>query len=56
MAQDAGFEHFLPVHHQTFRLSREPYTEPIERVYGAAGRHTGRVAVSAIGQDFHLLK
>jgi L-ascorbate metabolism protein UlaG (beta-lactamase superfamily) len=54
MAQDAGSEYFLPVHHQTFRLSREPYTEPIERVYGAAGRHADRVAVSAIGQDFHL--
>jgi len=54
MAGDAGFEFFLPVHHQTFRLSREPYTEPIERVYAAAGRRTDRVAVSAIGQDFHL--
>jgi L-ascorbate metabolism protein UlaG (beta-lactamase superfamily) len=54
MAEDAGFEHFLPVHHQTFRLSREPYSEPIERVYAAAGQHTDRVAMSAIGQDFHL--
>jgi len=54
MAGDAGFEHFLPVHHQTFRLSREPYTEPIERVYAAAGRNTDRIAASAIGQDFHL--
>jgi L-ascorbate metabolism protein UlaG (beta-lactamase superfamily) len=54
MAQDAGSEYFLPVHHQTFRLSREPYTEPIERVYGAAGRRPDRVAVSAIGQDFSL--
>jgi L-ascorbate metabolism protein UlaG (beta-lactamase superfamily) len=54
MAQDAGFDHFLPVHHQTFRLSREPYTEPIERVYATAGRHTDRIAVSAVGQDFHL--
>lgn len=56
MAGDAGFEHFLPVHHQTFRLSREPYLEPIERVYAVAGRETGRVAVSAIGQDFHWRK
>lgn len=54
MASDAGFEFFLPVHHQTFRLSREPQTEPIERVYSAARRHTGRIAVAAIGQDFHL--
>ncbi|MBZ5622680.1 MAG: MBL fold metallo-hydrolase [Acidobacteriia bacterium] len=54
MANDAGAEFFLPVHHQTFALSREPYMEPIERVYGAAGRHTGRVAFERIGQEFRL--
>ena len=54
MAHDAGFEFFLPVHHQTLLLSREPYLEPIERVYGAAGRHADRVAVRQIGQEFHL--
>jgi L-ascorbate metabolism protein UlaG (beta-lactamase superfamily) len=52
MAEDAGAEAFLPVHHQTFTLSREPYLEPIERVYGAAGRHPERVAVWRIGQEF----
>jgi L-ascorbate metabolism protein UlaG (beta-lactamase superfamily) len=54
MAEDAGFEHFLPVHHQTLQLSREPYEEPIERVFGAAGRHPDRVAVREIGQEFRL--
>jgi L-ascorbate metabolism protein UlaG (beta-lactamase superfamily) len=54
MAEDAGFETFLPVHHQTFSLSREPYLEPIERVYACAGRHPDRVALRAIGQEFHL--
>ncbi|PWU10107.1 MAG: hypothetical protein C5B51_04840 [Terriglobia bacterium] len=54
MAQDAGSEFFLPVHHQTLLLSREPYLEPIERVYGAAGPHPGRVAVRQIGQEFRL--
>jgi L-ascorbate metabolism protein UlaG (beta-lactamase superfamily) len=52
MAQDAGAEYFLPVHHQTFPLSREPYFEPIERVYESAGNHADRVAVSRIGQEF----
>lgn len=52
MANDAGAEFFLPVHHQTFVLSREPYFEPIERVYGAAGNHAHRVAVKRIGQEF----
>jgi L-ascorbate metabolism protein UlaG (beta-lactamase superfamily) len=52
MAEDAGAEFFLPVHHQTFQLSREPYFEPIERVYGAAGNRPDRVALSGIGQEF----
>jgi L-ascorbate metabolism protein UlaG (beta-lactamase superfamily) len=54
MAEDAGAEFFLPVHHQTFQLSREPYLEPIERVYGAAGNRPDRVALSGIGQEFVL--
>jgi L-ascorbate metabolism protein UlaG (beta-lactamase superfamily) len=52
MAEDAGAEFFLPVHHQTFQLSREPYLEPIERVYSAAGNRPDRVALSGIGQEF----
>jgi L-ascorbate metabolism protein UlaG (beta-lactamase superfamily) len=54
MANDAGSEFFLPVHHQTFALSREPYLEPIERVQAAAGNHPDRVAVHRIGQEFRL--
>jgi len=54
MAQDAGFEFFLPVHHQTLKLSREPYFEPIERVQNAAGQRAERVALRQIGQEFHL--
>jgi len=53
MAQDAGAEGFLPVHHQTFALGREPRYEPIERLEAAAGRHAGRIAVHRIGQEFH---
>ena len=52
MATAAGARFILPVHHQTFMLSREPYFEPIERVYGSAGNHPDRVAVSRIGQEF----
>ena len=54
MANDAGAEFFLPVHHQTFALSREPYLEPIERIYQAAGSHGDRVAVQRIGQEFRI--
>ena len=53
MAIEAGAEFFLPVHHQTFQLSSEPYLEPIERVMEAAGRSVDRVAVERIGQEFH---
>ena len=54
MASDAGSEFFLPVHHQTFALSREPLHEPIERLYGAAGRHPDRIALTRIGQEFRI--
>lgn len=54
MANDAGVESFLPVHHQTFALSREPYLEPIERLQSAAGGHDDRVAVRRIGEEFQV--
>jgi L-ascorbate metabolism protein UlaG (beta-lactamase superfamily) len=54
MANEAGCEFFLPVHHQTFALSREPYLEPIERVQEAAGNHPDRIAIHRIGQEFRL--
>ena len=31
MANAAGARHIMPVHHQTFKLSFEPFREPIER-------------------------
>jgi len=54
MGKDAGAEFFLPVHHQTFRLSQEPPLEPIQRFYEAAGRESRSVAVDRIGQEFRL--
>ncbi len=54
MGNDAGAEFFIPVHHQTFQLSREPFTEPIERFHRAAAAHPDRVALSRIGQEFHI--
>ena len=54
MAGEAGSEFFLPIHHQTFALSREPYLEPIERVQAAAGNHPDRVALQRIGQEFRM--
>ena len=54
MANHAGAEFLLPVHHRTFKLSSEPYAEPIERLLLASGSAEDRVAVREIGQEFHL--
>jgi len=54
MGSDAYAEFFIPVHHQTFPLSREPFHEPIERFYGAAGKHPDRVAINRIGGECRI--
>ena len=51
---DAGAERILPVHHQTFKLSREPYFEPIERLVDATGHNRDRVVLHRIGQEWAL--
>lgn len=52
MGADCGAEHLLPVHHQTFRLSREPFFEPVERFMDAAGSRPERVVTTRIGQEW----
>jgi L-ascorbate metabolism protein UlaG (beta-lactamase superfamily) len=52
MAHDAGAEYVLPVHHQTFALSREAKLEPIERLLAAAGSAADRVCLQEIGQEW----
>jgi len=54
MGNEAGAELFIPVHHQTFGLSREPRTEPIERFRAAAGARQDRIAFDQIGGELHL--
>ncbi len=54
MANDAGAESILPVHHQTFQLSREPREEPLERLLTAAGNASDRICVREIGAEFTL--
>ena len=53
MANDAGAEFILPVHHRTFQLSSEPYDEPMERLTAALENEPGRLAMQQIGQEFH---
>jgi L-ascorbate metabolism protein UlaG (beta-lactamase superfamily) len=54
MANLAGAEFVLPVHHQTFQLGREPRFEPIERIVNAAGQAPERVCIHEIGEEVHL--
>jgi L-ascorbate metabolism protein UlaG (beta-lactamase superfamily) len=53
MADDAGAELILPVHHRTFQLSSEPASEPIERLQRALENAPERLALQEIGQEIH---
>jgi L-ascorbate metabolism protein UlaG (beta-lactamase superfamily) len=52
MAEDAGAEHFLPVHFKTFALGREGVYEPLERLEGCIEGE--RIAVREVGETFKL--
>src|SRR5260370_36635920 len=54
MANAAGAQFIMPVHHQTFRLSFEPFREPITRFEEALRTHTERIALSEMGETFEL--
>jgi L-ascorbate metabolism protein UlaG (beta-lactamase superfamily) len=54
MARDMDARHVLPVHHSTFRLSREPAEEPIARLMAAAGPEQDRVALTRVGETWVL--
>jgi L-ascorbate metabolism protein UlaG (beta-lactamase superfamily) len=54
MANAADARFIMPVHHQTFRLSFEPFREPIERFQAALSNTPERIALREIGQTFVL--
>ncbi len=54
MANAAGAQFIMPVHHQTFRLSFEPFREPIERFEEALRTQPERIALREIGETFVL--
>jgi L-ascorbate metabolism protein UlaG (beta-lactamase superfamily) len=54
MANDAGARFIMPVHHQTFRLSFEPFREPIERFETTLRDQPKRIALREIGETFVL--
>jgi L-ascorbate metabolism protein UlaG (beta-lactamase superfamily) len=54
MSRDMNAEYILPMHHSTFRLSREPAGEPIRRLLAAAGQEHWRIAIKEIGETWRL--
>ena len=54
MFQRLGARYVLPVHHSTFRLSREPTEEPIQRFLAAAGADRWRVIATEVGASWTL--
>ena len=54
MCNAAGIVHIMPVHHQTFRLSFEPFREPIVRFETALRDEPHRMALREIGETFIL--
>ena len=55
MADAGGARLFVPVHHQTFRLSRESDREPIERAQQALAKEQGRLALKEIGETTRIV-
>ncbi|MEO6872037.1 MAG: MBL fold metallo-hydrolase [Chthoniobacterales bacterium] len=54
MADAASARFILPMHHQTFKLSFEPFCEPIERFVEALADEPERIALREIGETFVL--
>lgn len=47
-------ERVMAIHHQTFRLSREPMDEPIRRLLAAAGSEAWRVSGREVGETVSI--
>jgi L-ascorbate metabolism protein UlaG (beta-lactamase superfamily) len=54
MFRGIGAEYVMPVHHSTFRLSREPVEEPLQRLLAAASGESWRVVAREIGATWTL--
>jgi len=50
MADAAGARLFVPVHHRSFALGREPVTEPIERAEAMLRAEHGRLGLRDVGE------
>jgi L-ascorbate metabolism protein UlaG (beta-lactamase superfamily) len=54
MAHDAGARTFVPIHHETFRLSAEPMDEPARRLRAALAHVPERLLAVHVGETFSV--
>jgi L-ascorbate metabolism protein UlaG (beta-lactamase superfamily) len=54
MGRDMKAEFIMPIHHSTFRLSREPMEEPLQRLLKAAGPEDWRIITREIGHTWAM--
>jgi L-ascorbate metabolism protein UlaG (beta-lactamase superfamily) len=54
MGREMNATYILPMHHSTFRLSREPVKDPIKRLLAMAGSERWRVCLRDIGETWNL--
>lgn len=50
MFQEIDARYMLPVHHSTFELSDEPFEEPMNRLYKAAGKNVSSILEPSVGE------
>ncbi len=55
MANEAGADRLLAIHHGTFQVSKEPPDEPARRLLDIAGRAADRVVARAIGSEYSFV-
>ncbi len=49
MFRESGAQYLVPIHWGTFKLSREPMEEPLQRLIAAAGADADRIVMRQIG-------
>jgi hypothetical protein len=54
MARQAGSLAFVPIHHETFKLSSEAMDEPAARLRAALGGKPPHLLAVSIGETFHV--
>ena len=54
MANQAGAQYFVPIHHETFKLSHEPMHEPADRLREALAHEPERLLAVSVGETFRV--